>query len=130
MPVQCHHCEDAPCLQSCLTGALVRREGAVLVNRAKCIGCRNCALACPFGAISIASSEMLAGKDTAPIFKCDLCEGTGRETPACVGACPNEALRVVDTVRELAEKRRLTAESMEAVSLSTAATAAAVGGGR
>jgi electron transport protein HydN len=91
----------------------------VLVNRARCIGCRNCALACPFGAISIAQQDMLAG-GAAPVFKCDLCNGTGRDSPACVETCPCKALRVVDTAAEIAEKRRLAAESMEALALSGA----------
>jgi electron transport protein HydN len=134
MPVQCHHCEDAPCLLSCLTGALVRRDGGVLINRSRCIGCRNCALACPFGAISIAAQNMLPA-GAGPVFKCDLCADTGRDSPACVGACPVEALRVVDPAAEIAEKRLRAAESMEALGLSpsgalpgTAAEFAAQGG--
>jgi electron transport protein HydN len=115
MPVQCHHCENAPCLQSCLTGALERKNGSVVVNGKKCIGCRNCALACPFGAIQIAGANILpelAG--AAPVFKCDLCPD--RESgPACVATCPNEALRLVDTVEELREKRIRSSEAAEAI---------------
>ncbi|MDR1353204.1 MAG: 4Fe-4S dicluster domain-containing protein [Treponema sp.] len=125
MPVQCHHCEDAPCLRSCLTGALFRRDGAVLVNRSRCIGCRNCALACPFGAISIAPQNLLSlAAGAGPVFKCDLCANTGRDSQACVETCPGKALRVVDAAAELEEKRRLAAESMGALALSTAGAAA------
>jgi electron transport protein HydN len=134
MPVQCHHCEDAPCLRSCLAGALVRREGSVLINRSRCIGCKNCAIACPFGAISIVAQAMLPAGDS-PVFKCDLCADTGRDSPACVATCPAEALRVVNTDEEISQKRLRAAESMEAFGLNapgilpgTAAEFAAEGG--
>ncbi|MDR3146295.1 MAG: 4Fe-4S dicluster domain-containing protein [Treponema sp.] len=120
MPVQCHHCENAPCLQSCLPGALERRDGAVVVNGRKCIGCRNCALACPFGAIHIAEAALLpelAGH--APVYKCDLCQD--REGgPACIAACPNEALRLVDSAEELRAKRIQASEASEALQNSLA----------
>jgi Fe-S-cluster-containing hydrogenase component 2 len=100
-----------------------------VVNRSRCIGCRNCALACPFGAISIAQKEILTGGET-PVFKCDLCAGTGRDSPACVETCPSKALRVVDTVAEITEKRRLAAESMEALSAAGAVAGLAAQGGK
>ena len=128
MPIQCHHCEDAPCLRSCVEGAITRNaEGAVLVNAKRCIGCRNCALACPFGAIAIIGAALkestaLSGTNTvaAPIergsvAKCDLCEGR-TEGPACIAACPNEALRKVDIGDELLRKREAAAAGFEALS--------------
>lgn len=128
MPVQCHHCENAPCLQSCLPGALERVNGAVALNPQKCIGCRNCALACPFGAIQIAGANILpelAGH--APVFKCDLCPD--RENgPACVATCPNEALRLVDTEEELRAKRIQASEASEAIQNSLAKASEAMGG--
>ncbi|MDR2467833.1 MAG: 4Fe-4S dicluster domain-containing protein [Spirochaetaceae bacterium] len=103
MPVQCHHCEDAPCMKSCLTGALIRTEGIVVLDNRRCIGCRNCALACPFGAIEVFSSSELPGLDHKLVYKCDLCKDE-REA-ACAAACPNQALRLVDAETEITEKR-------------------------
>ena len=118
MPVQCHHCEDAPCIKACLPGALSRVDGVVSVNARNCIGCRNCALACPFGAIEVCSAgsaeKIVAdfGPDALQthngavkhVFKCDLCAGS-EEGQACVAACPNKALRLVDTEDEVTQKR-------------------------
>jgi electron transport protein HydN len=108
MPVQCHHCEDAPCLRSCLTGAVEWKDGAVVINARKCIGCRNCALACPFGAIEVYAKAELGGEEAEKVtpkivFKCDLC--LDNEEPQCVKVCPNEAVRLVDTENEILEKR-------------------------
>jgi electron transport protein HydN len=138
MPVQCHHCEDAPCVKACLPCALSRVDGAVTVDPRRCIGCRNCALACPFGAIEVCaadSAEKIAafyGKDALQtgngsvkhIFKCDLCPGRDGG-PACVAACPNEALRLVDTASEVTAKRVNALESApQSESLNKAAAAA------
>ncbi|HID95533.1 MAG TPA: 4Fe-4S dicluster domain-containing protein [Candidatus Latescibacteria bacterium] len=84
--LQCRHCEDAPCLEACITGAMYRdREtGAVLCDEDRCVGCWMCIMVCPFGVIS----RNLEGKKVAS--KCDLC--MGEETPVCVRNCPNEAI--------------------------------------
>jgi electron transport protein HydN len=108
MPVQCHHCEDAPCLRSCLTGAITRQDGVVVINPHRCIGCRNCAIACPFGAIEVFSpAEITANTESCCtlklVYKCDLC--IGEKEPACVASCPNKALRLVDPDSEIEAKR-------------------------
>jgi Fe-S-cluster-containing dehydrogenase component len=93
-PKSCLHCEDAPCVTVCPTGASYKREadGIVLVNEDACIGCGLCAWACPYGA-----REMDA--DAGVMKKCTLCVDriynenipqTDRE-PACVRACPTNA---------------------------------------
>jgi carbon-monoxide dehydrogenase iron sulfur subunit len=89
LSVRCQHCEDAPCVDACLTGALYRDEtsGLVLVDEEKCIGCGTCSLVCPYGAIQ---KDDLSGK----AVKCDGC--TDREVPRCVSVCPNGALVVVE----------------------------------
>ncbi|MGQ9571821.1 MAG: 4Fe-4S dicluster domain-containing protein [Dehalococcoidia bacterium] len=85
LPVQCRHCPDSPCVHACLTGAMHKDllTGAIAVDPDKCSGCWTCILVCPFGAIR---------RDTAKgiVAKCDLC--SGRDVPACVANCPNEAL--------------------------------------
>ncbi|MBM4432712.1 MAG: 4Fe-4S dicluster domain-containing protein [Chloroflexi bacterium] len=87
--VRCRHCTDAPCVYACLTGAL-RREpssGIITVDADKCMGCWVCILVCPIGAIK---QDTLRKK----VVKCDLCQG--KDIPACVANCPNEALVYVE----------------------------------
>jgi Fe-S-cluster-containing hydrogenase component 2 len=82
VPVYCFQCDDAVCMQVCPVEAIVRDEnGLVTVDRDKCINCKACAAACPFGAIGIDS--------TGRVFKCDLCEPG---PPQCVEICPTHAL--------------------------------------
>jgi len=88
-PVTCRHCNNAPCVTSCPTGALVFDRHSVRLHEEKCIGCKNCLLACPFGAI-----EPAALRGT--MIKCDLCEQSEQGKPACVSACPTQALRLMD----------------------------------
>ena len=85
----CLQCEDASCQAVCPTGALVRNfaTGAIELLRERCIKCKQCVAACPFGCM---------GWDEAwrSVQKCDLC-GTRLEhglEPACVRVCPTKAL--------------------------------------
>lgn len=57
-PIGCHHCADAPCVNACPTGCLYADDGYVGVRRDTCIGCRNCILACPYGAIDIVTRKV------------------------------------------------------------------------
>ena len=84
-PIQCRHCVEPWCVYSCLTGAMHKEptNDKVTVDMEKCIGCWTCIVACPYGAISRDVSSKT-------VIKCDLCPG--REIPACVINCPNEAL--------------------------------------
>ena len=96
--VGCHQCEDAPCANVCPTHAISLTAGAWLVEQTRCIGCKSCIVACPFGAMQV----RLVGS-RAQALKCDLC--VQREGgPACVEACPTNALRCVDPVSIRAEK--------------------------
>ena len=82
--VPCRHCAEPSCVYACLTSALHREPGGiVMVDEEKCIGCWTCILACSFGVIRQEKSRR-------KISKCDLCFGD--EVPACVANCPNEAL--------------------------------------
>jgi carbon-monoxide dehydrogenase iron sulfur subunit len=87
--VRCQHCDDAPCIQACLTGALSRDpvSSLVTVDKERCIGCGTCLLVCPLGALSLDGAQK-------KMVKCDLCQG--EEIPACVANCPNEALVYVE----------------------------------
>ena len=52
VPTQCQHCEDAPCAAVCPTHATyVTDSGVVLVDPEKCIGCKYCMMACPYGCL-------------------------------------------------------------------------------
>ena len=99
--VGCHQCEDAPCANVCPTQAISRYAGAWQVEQARCIGCKSCMMACPFGAM-----EVQRAGNRALAVKCDLCAHRAGG-PACVEACPTHALSCVDPVRLRAE--RLTA---------------------
>lgn len=52
MPIQCRHCEDAPCAAVCPVKAITFTGQSVHLNESLCIGCKMCSLACPFGAIT------------------------------------------------------------------------------
>ena len=57
-PVGCHHCAEAPCVDACPTGCLFSDDEHVGVHPEKCIGCRNCVLACPYGAVEIVTEKL------------------------------------------------------------------------
>ena len=93
-PKSCLHCEDAACVTVCPTGASYKRaeDGIVLVDESKCIGCKLCSWACPYGAREYDS-------DAGVMKKCTLCidriynenlEEVDR-VPACVSTCPVSA---------------------------------------
>lgn len=99
IPIVCSQCEDAWCERICPVGAIsagvLPESGArvLQVDAEKCVGCRMCALACPFGNIEVGALGYAE--------KCDLCGGD----PLCVQFCPRGALRFGETVDIEAEKR-------------------------
>ena len=102
--VRCQQCDEAPCVQACLTGALARDPMSLLVkvDEERCAGCWTCLLVCPLGAIRQDTEQEKA-------LKCDLCQG--EEVPACVTNCPNEALVYMEVKDESSEvKSEVTAE--------------------
>ena len=83
LPSVCQVCKDAPCLKVCPTGATYRTEdGQILVNKEKCIGCKMCMAACPYGARSYNPEKNV-------VEKCTLCHHLQEigEQPACVKVC-------------------------------------------
>ncbi len=108
VPMRCQHCEDAPCVKACPTGAISRtEEGFVVLNAAKCIGCLMCVMACPFGHPEF-EPEYKA------VIKCDGCFERVREgkEPACVEACPTNALKFGTLEEILKEVRKEKAEGL------------------
>ncbi len=106
VPILCRHCEDAPCVDACMTGAMQKDPGTGLVSNEgreqTCVGCWMCIMACPYGAIIQKPGEKKLA------LKCDGCPG--REIPACVAACPNNAL-VYEEADAFSEERRRKAAS-------------------
>ena len=88
VPMNCRHCEVSPCTLICPTKAVHREtEDAVTVDSMKCIGCKLCTLACPFGVIWPDLFNKVSRK-------CDLCLHRTRQglDPACVATCSARAL--------------------------------------
>lgn len=106
---QCRHCLEPACVSACLVGAMQKTpEGPVIYDPELCMGCRYCLLACPY---SIPRYEW---DEPAPLVrKCTLCYPRIQEggVPACVEACPEEALLFGDRDDLLAEAHRRIAAS-------------------
>lgn len=84
----CMHCQNPVCTQVCPTGAMFKRDdGIVLINQDKCIGCRYCSWACPYGAPQF-------NEELDVMTKCNMCADLvdQGERPACVEACPYRAM--------------------------------------
>ena len=88
----CMHCTDAPCIDACPVGCLKKdpETGFTIYDNTNCIGCKSCAMACPFGAPRYRESD---GK----MVKCDGCNTRVKNglQPACVRACSFGALTCV-----------------------------------
>ncbi|MDF0534992.1 formate-dependent uric acid utilization protein AegA [Shewanella sp. A32] len=91
----CRHCEDAPCANACPVRAITRDHNSVQLQQDKCIGCKSCVLACPFGAINMVYESADHNEAKAYAHKCDLCH-ENEQGPACVQACPTKALQFLD----------------------------------
>jgi carbon-monoxide dehydrogenase iron sulfur subunit len=85
-PVVCLQCDSAACVAVCPTGALVRDAGtdAIVHVKERCVACRSCAFACPFGNVAFDDA-------TLRVVKCDLCGGN----PRCAQFCPTRTLEWV-----------------------------------
>jgi Fe-S-cluster-containing dehydrogenase component len=86
----CHHCAAPLCLEACTRGAVYRtQDGVVMVREEACDGCGACVDACPW--------HVPVVPEGGPMVKCTLCDGRAAngETPECVAACRQEALKLV-----------------------------------
>jgi formate dehydrogenase iron-sulfur subunit len=111
----CKHCVDAPCLEVCPTGAILRTEfDTVYINEPACNGCRDCISACPFGVIHVSPTRHVAQK-------CTFCYDRLKNelTPACAQACPTQSIRF-GPVQKLREQAQARVEQLKAQGVSKA----------
>lgn len=95
----CRHCVQAPCVEACISGSIVRDEETAAVRHRPetCVGCGTCQLVCPFNAVTRNDREDR-------MEKCNLCPD--EETPPCVRACQTGALALGRSDRGAQEKKR------------------------
>jgi Fe-S-cluster-containing dehydrogenase component len=89
---RCRHCGDPPCADACSAGAIQKRDdGIVVLDAARCVGCRSCVDACPFHAIAFDEASRIAAK-------CNLCHHRVDQglVPACADdVCPLHCIRLL-----------------------------------
>ena len=95
----CNHCKDPICMKQCPNNAIYKtEEGLVLIDEDRCMGCKYCQWACPYGALHLNPS-------TGKMTKCTMCAdyiAEGKQ-PSCVAACPMRVLEFGD-YEELKQK--------------------------
>jgi tetrathionate reductase subunit B len=96
LPRQCNHCEKPPCQKVCPVGATyIRDDGIVAIDKSKCIGCRYCMVACPYGARYFnprkdsKEARLFPARTFGTVDKCDFCvhRVDSGVVPACVNTC-------------------------------------------
>ncbi len=120
LPTQCHHCDNPPCVKVCPVGATYKdRDGLVLMDYDRCIGCRICVVACPYSARRfnwlpprIPEDKVNPAVPLRPlsvIEKCTFCVHRVRrgQLPRCVEACPVQARHFGDVNNPDSEPSRL-----------------------
>lgn len=119
--VLCNHCENPPCVKVCPTKATFRRaeDGIVMMDYHRCIGCRYCMAACPYGARSFNWREPrpyikdirvdYPTRTAGVVEKCNFCDERLAEgkLPACVEACKEKGLAFGDLNMENSEVRMI-----------------------
>ncbi len=121
-PVLCNHCENPPCVRVCPTQATFKRpDGIVMMDYHRCIGCRFCMAACPYGARSMNFRDPrpyirtvnpdFPTRTKGVVEKCSFCEERLAHgiLPACVKACPEKAMVFGDVEDPRSEIRRMIA---------------------
>ncbi len=125
LPVQCYHCDNPPCVKVCPVGATYKdRDGLVLMDYDRCIGCRICVVACPYSARRFNWLEPgTPGKGVNPrvpvrpmgvVEKCTFCVHRVRrgELPRCVVECPVQARRFGDLNNPESEVSKMVESSL------------------
>ncbi|MDD5413663.1 MAG: 4Fe-4S dicluster domain-containing protein, partial [Smithellaceae bacterium] len=120
LPVLCNHCSNPPCVRVCPTKATFQRpDGIVMMDYHRCIGCRLCMAACPYGARSMNYREPrpfiakinpdFPTRTKGVVEKCNFCEERLAKglLPACVLACKEKALVFGDMENTQSAIRRL-----------------------
>jgi molybdopterin-containing oxidoreductase family iron-sulfur binding subunit len=123
VPALCNHCQNPPCTRVCPTGATFRRgDGLVVMDDHRCIGCRYCMAACPYGSRSFNWSDPAPWirnvnpeyprRTKGVVEKCTFCPerlAVGKQ-PLCVEACTARAMVFGDLNDPRSEIRQLTCE--------------------
>lgn len=87
LPTMCQVCANPACVSVCPASATYKNEeGVIVIDREKCIGCKRCIKACPYGSRSFNKAASVAEKCTT----CPHLRAVG-ENPACIKACPGKA---------------------------------------
>jgi formate dehydrogenase iron-sulfur subunit len=107
----CHHCVDPGCMSACPTQAYIKDPTTGIVKHLddQCFGCTYCVLACPYEVPKYHAKKGI-------VRKCDLCSSRLKqgEAPACVQACPHEAIRIALVSTSEARSRALQGEFLAA----------------
>ncbi len=119
----CHHCADPGCMNGCPVGAYEKEKDTGIVRHLddQCIGCSYCILKCPYDVPKYSKKRGI-------VRKCDMChqrlaEG---EAPACVQACPTEAIRIVKVARDKSPEARKKASRTDLFQPSSHSIASAI----
>ena len=87
----CRRCEDHPCVNACVYNALQRKNDVIVRSKFRCVSCKSCAMACPFGTIFYDSIPYI-------VSNCDFCIENlqAEQLPLCAKDCPEGAIKYVD----------------------------------
>ncbi len=92
-PLVCLQCDDPLCVKMCPQNAVTWVNGIIKRDKERCMGCKLCAVICPFSAITVLGKELV---------QCDLCDGD----PMCVKVCATKAIEYVEETAELSKRRK------------------------